>query len=102
MSTNMLQHRDVTPELRAQAGHETMRVLDLLGESDTTISELHQHGIGAPAQAIYELQLAGYMIDRVPVHTNGSTTYGYRLRGFSLCRGDQAARTRGSIDELQA
>ena len=42
---------------------------------------LREQGVQAPAQAIYELQLDGYEIDRVPCESsNRHTTIGYRLR----------------------
>ncbi len=46
-----------------------------------TIDELRREGVAAPAQAIYELQLAGFEIDRVLVHLDGGHQgIGYRLR----------------------
>ncbi len=42
---------------------------------------MHAHGIRAPAQAIYALQLAGHHIDRVyDEHPDGLRTPAYRLR----------------------
>jgi hypothetical protein len=57
-------------------------LLDLLAYSGwpMTIEELRREGVPAPAQAIYELQLAGYEIDRVAVHLDGGHHgTGYRL-----------------------
>ena len=45
------------------------------------MSAMREHGIQAPAQAIYELRLDGYEIDRVACESNHRhTTIGYRLR----------------------
>jgi hypothetical protein len=45
-----------------------------------TIATLRERGVKAPAQAVYDLQLAGYAIDRVS-HTGpgGQRSFGYRL-----------------------
>jgi hypothetical protein len=46
------------------------------------VSSLREEGIQAPAQAIYELQLAGYIVDRVAVRSlDGRVSFGYRLSG---------------------
>ena len=59
------------------------RLLMLLGRANGTpftISALRDSGIVTPGQAIYELQLAGYTIDRVPIHrADGHTGFAYRL-----------------------
>lgn len=57
-------------------------LLDLLTRSGwpLTIEELREHGVSPPAQAIYELQLAGYEIDRVVQQEAGHQRAGYRLR----------------------
>ena len=61
------------------------RLLALLEANTTggvTIAALREAGIDAPAQAVYELQLAGYEVERVCcAHSNGQATFGYRLRG---------------------
>jgi hypothetical protein len=45
-----------------------------------TLAALRKHGIKAPVQAIYTLQLAGYQIERIYVHdANGHTAPGYSL-----------------------
>lgn len=40
---------------------------------------LRDKGNDAPAQAIFTLKLAGYTF-KLPVHSNGSASIGYRLR----------------------
>ena len=59
------------------------RVLSLLeGGQDgaLTIAALRERGIGAPALTLYELQLAGYEIERVPYkNADGHTSPSYRL-----------------------
>ena len=71
-------------EPRSVEGHDAARVLTLLVADDggaLTTAALREHGVQAPAQAIYELQLDGYKIDRVPcVSSDRHTTIGYRLR----------------------
>ncbi len=60
-----------------------VHLLELLAYTDwpMTVDELRQHGVSAPAQAIYDLQLTGYEIDRVTVHLDGGHQgTGYRLR----------------------
>ncbi len=78
---------DTTTELterRSVEGQDAARVLILLSADDSralTMAALREHGIQAPAQAIYELQLNGYKIDRVTCETNDRhPTLGYRLR----------------------
>ena len=63
------------------------RLLALL-ESDEagglTIAALREHGIQAPGQAVYALQLAGHKIDRVNCEdSDGHTGLGYRVRASS-------------------
>ena len=69
---------------RSVEGHDAARVLTLLGADDSgavTMAALREHGVHAPAQAIYELQLDGYEIDRVHCESSDRhTTIGYRLR----------------------
>ena len=71
-------------ERRSVEGHDAARVLTLLRADDSgavTMAALREHGVRAPAQAIYELQLDGYEIDRVPCESRDRhTTIGYRLR----------------------
>ena len=51
----------------------------LLGDSDMTIA-LRERGIRAPAQCLYDLQLAGYPIERVQLkHDCGRGSVQYRL-----------------------
>jgi hypothetical protein len=66
-----------------ELGGDAVRVLALLAENHRgamTIPELREHGIEAPGQEIYALQLAGYRIDRVAVRPRGGHwSQGYRL-----------------------
>ena len=58
-----------------------VRVLVERGGSLLTIEQLRSEGLHAPAQAIYELQLAGYEVERLAVRRErGRTSVGYRLR----------------------
>lgn len=65
-------------------GREAARLLALLREerdSGVTVETIRQHGIDAPAQAIYTLQVAGYTIDRLSGAANGQRMPVYRLSG---------------------
>lgn len=80
---------------------QAARLLALLeansGEA-LTIADMRERGIAAPGQVIYALQLAGYDIDRAPIHGNSRGPLGYRLRsGTPLIDGQATAphRTRG-------
>jgi biotin operon repressor len=45
-----------------------LRVLRDAGDRPVSLAELRERGIGNPATVIYELELAGYEIDRVHRH----------------------------------
>ena len=45
-----------------------LRVLREAGDRPVSLPELRERGIGNPAAVIYELELAGYEIDRVHRH----------------------------------
>jgi hypothetical protein len=58
-----------------------LRLLETDQDGGLTIAALRERGIETPAMSVYELQLAGYEIERVPCeHRNGRTTLAYRLR----------------------
>jgi hypothetical protein len=58
-----------------------LRSLDAHRAGALTIDTLREHGVEAPALAIYELQLAGHEIERAHwTHRDGRMTLGYRLR----------------------
>lgn len=82
------------------AARDVARLLELLNADPThalTVAAMHDAGIGAPAQAIYMLQLAGYDIDRVfCTHPDGHRTPGYRLRVTSVPAGGGPADPHGS------
>ena len=60
-----------------------------------TIAALREHGVGAPAQAVYTLQLAGYPIDRIScTDADGHRTLGYRLHRTSRPIPDRSAGPR--------
>jgi hypothetical protein len=70
-------------ECRA-CGHDAARLLALLRQDRNgavSVAAMREQGIKAPAQAIYTLQLAGYVIDRVPADAHGRRSPAYRLRG---------------------
>ena len=75
-------HIESAPPAKAHE-RDLTQLLALLGEHGVggrTIGELRERGIHAPAQAIYELQLAGYEIDRVSVpRSDGRPSMCYRL-----------------------
>ena len=84
ISIHVTRKRAAQPALEPPADPAAARLLALLahdGNGGLTIAGLLEHGIQAPAQAIYTLQLAGYQIERVPVgRANAGKTTGYRLR----------------------
>ena len=56
------------------------RLLALLGRGTLTIGEMSERGIDAPAQAVYDLQLVGHVIERAPVRDeSGQRSLRYRL-----------------------
>ena len=79
---------------RSSAQREGERTLALLRRDRTgavSVAVLRDGGVGSPAQAIYDLQLAGYAIDRVSQLTaDGQRTRGYRLHNARSNRSDQA------------
>jgi hypothetical protein len=69
---------------RTEGDRELARALALL-EGDhngsVTLAALRDRGVKAPAQAMYDLQLAGHTIDRVTsTDQAGHASPGYRLR----------------------
>ena len=60
---------------------DAQRLLALLSaatENTLMLDELRDRSVSAPAQAAYELQLDGYVIDRITL--KGERAVGYRLR----------------------
>ena len=67
--------------LRDPDAARLVRVLVEHGGSPLTIEQLRSEGLHAPAQAIYELRLAGYEVERLAVRRErGLRSVGYRLR----------------------
>jgi hypothetical protein len=64
-----------------------LRVLREAGDRPVSLAELRERGIGGPAAVIYELELAGYEIDRV--HRHGRLV-GVRLGATAAPRGETA------------
>jgi biotin operon repressor len=58
----------VTQELARQRQEALLRVLRDAGDRPVGIPELREQGIANPAATIYELEIAGYEIDRVYRH----------------------------------
>lgn len=63
-------------------------LLDLLGTAEDdplTIADLRERGVRMPGQALYELELDGYPVERVHDRgrTRGCRIIGYRLSGPS-------------------
>ena len=69
----------------SEGDRELARALALLQDDQAgpvTIAALRERGVKAPAQAVYDLQLAGHAIDRVSCSDpRGHRTFGYRLHG---------------------
>jgi biotin operon repressor len=68
----------VPPDLAHQRQEALLRVLRDAGDRPVSLAELRERGIANPAAVIYELELAGYEIDRV--HRHGRLV-GVRLAG---------------------
>ena len=85
MSVDAVQPRAELARPRTGGDRHLTRLLRLL-ETDQdggglTVAALRERGIQTPAMSVYELQLAGYEIERVPCeHRNGRATLAYRLR----------------------
>ena len=83
------------PQPRTEAEQELARALEMLERDHTgsvTVAALREGGVRAPAQAVYDLQIAGYEIDRVKsTDAGGHSTSGYRLRGPTPSAPDQIA-----------
>jgi biotin operon repressor len=69
----------VPSDLARRRQDTVLRVLRDAGDRPVSLPELRERGIGNPAAVIYELELAGYEIDRV--HHHG------RLLGVRLAAG---------------
>jgi hypothetical protein len=77
-------------ERREEADLNEERLWRLLGHGTITVQELREQGVKAPAQGMYELQLAGYVIDRHRVRDEaGQSTLGYRLSRGSVALSDE-------------
>jgi hypothetical protein len=76
--------RDNQPAAGISVDSDRARLLHLLASVDTdplTIADLRERGIRMPGQAIYELELDGYPVERVHYRgrTRGCSIIGYRL-----------------------
>jgi biotin operon repressor len=58
----------VPSELARRRQDTVLRVLRDAGDRPVSLAELRERGIANPAAVIYELELAGYRIDRVHRH----------------------------------
>ena len=60
--------RVTTRDLAHRRQDTVLRALRDAGDRPVSLPELRERGIGNPATVIYELELAGYEIDRVHRH----------------------------------
>jgi biotin operon repressor len=58
----------VSPNLAQQRQETILRALRDAGDRPVSLAELRERGIANPAAMIYELEIAGYEIDRVHRH----------------------------------
>jgi hypothetical protein len=80
------------------AGGRTLALLEGDHSGLVTLSALRERGVRAPAQAIYDLQLAGHLIDRVTgTDSGGHASFGYRLRRPGAARETNASEAEGAI-----
>jgi hypothetical protein len=91
----------------SEGDRELVRALSLLqGDraGSVTIATLRERGVRAPAQAIYDLQLAGHAIDRVSCpDPGGHRTFGYRLHGLPAGAAEGGPTTpKGAADAQSA
>ena len=94
MTTQVQRPRTREPDSGSSWDPDATRLLALLEanpDDAMTVADIRERGIAAPAQMIYALQLAGYDIDRAPIHGNSRGPLGYRLRsGTPLIDGHRA------------
>jgi len=94
MSVHAVQPRAERARPPSARDRDLTRVLALLEANRTrglTIAALRERGIKTPAISVYELQLAGYEIERVPCERpDGRTTLGHRLRAAPVPTIDQS------------
>ena len=87
----------------SEGDRELARALALLQGDQAgpvTIAALRERGVKAPAQAVYDLQLAGHAIDRVScTDPRGRRTFGYRLRGSPAGAAEPFAGVRKGDDD---
>ena len=96
MNVHAIQPRAERARSPSAGDRDLTRVLGLLEANRTrglTIAALRERGIETPAIRVYELQVAGYEIERVPCERpDGHTTLGYRLRAAPVPTIDQSAQ----------
>jgi hypothetical protein len=84
--------RSVVAERRVNLTEHVLVLLRADRRDAVTVADLRERGIEAPAQLVYELQLAGCEVDRVRCDAPGG--WGYRLSGESP--GEARRRVEGS------
>ena len=96
MSVHAVQPRPEVARSLSAGDRDLTRVLSLLEANRgaaLTIAALRERGIETPAMSVYELQLAGYEIERVLCERpDGFTMLGYRLRAAPVPTIDQSAQ----------
>jgi biotin operon repressor len=78
-------------DVAARRQDTVLRVLRDAGDRPVGLPELRERGIANPAAVIYELELAGYEIDRVHGH---GRLLGVRLGGAGEPRAEPGRRRR--------
>lgn len=93
MSVHTVQPKADRARWPGAGDRDLTRVLALLEANRgaaLTIAALRERGIETPAIRVYELQLAGYEIERVPcARPDGRATLAYRLRAAPVATIDQ-------------
>jgi hypothetical protein len=104
MSIEAVQPKAERARSLSAGDRDLTRVLGLLEANRAgglTIAALRERGIETPAMSVYELQLAGYEIERVPCERpDGRTTLGYRLRATPAPASDQSMLKEVASDEI--
>ena len=98
MSVHAVQPRAERARWPGAGDRDLTRVLGLLEANrgaGLTIAALRERGVETPAMSVYELQLAGYEVERVLCERpDGRATLGYRLGAAPMPAIDQSAHLR--------
>jgi hypothetical protein len=78
MTMELITREPIDTGSESPDAHRLLALLTAATEHTLMLDELRDRAVAAPAQAAYELQLDGYVIDRIT--PKGERGIGYRLR----------------------